>query len=420
MMKKALMVVAIAALSMVGSAVAETVEINMTGASAQFKFWDAASVDFLNSLGCSNVQNASANKQGVTEGTACTSFNGDDVVFRYTSKASFDGIVSLLGDTPPGTTNCEPNNLQRQFRTSVADATLVCKDVSIGASDVAGEAFVQTSFGELNGPAGGGFEVRTFSGLDSSTLNNRQPLVVPFAFFVNKDVTIKTCESGDQVGEQCRDNADCPNGTCSAPATIENLTREQVVALFSGQVANWQDFGAGYANLDVTACLRHAGSGTHASLDLAVMNSAWGGNMVSFENAFSAPFIYFNDSSSNLINCVDTQAGGVGYADADKNDGATNNVRRVKYQGEEPTRINIRNGIYEFWAAQWMFADPNEPVQGAKKLQFFNLLADFAADPANIIGSKAKYWAAQDEMKFFKSTDFSYPQNVGASIPQLP
>ncbi|MGD9159973.1 MAG: hypothetical protein PVG39_16280, partial [Desulfobacteraceae bacterium] len=104
--------------------------------------------------------------------------------------------------------------------------------------------------------------------------------------------------------------------------------------------------------------------------------------------------------------------GAIGYADTDKvimdagtgeyhnNVDGYGDVKLMTYMGQEGKAEEIINGKYEFWSAQWLFTDGDE---GA----LIDDLNAFASDSANLPGSKADYWAAQDDMKVEKDTDFS-------------
>jgi hypothetical protein len=148
---------------------------------------------------------------------------------------------------------------------------------------VAGDSFVQESHGEKFGPRGGGWYEVGLSGVDCSGLTPHNPLIVPFGFFVNKGVTAKQClppvATANQY-EYCMTDADCGGaaGSCVTD-TINNITRLQAVNIFSGYASNWSDFGGYFTEQPITACLRHAGSGTHATLAYAV-NSVMVGAML--------------------------------------------------------------------------------------------------------------------------------------------
>ncbi|AJY71068.1 hypothetical protein RW64_16575 [Geobacter sulfurreducens] len=438
-MKKSMkaLVVAAGVLSSAAIAQAATVEINIYGASAQYLYWNDAADNFLISKGCSNVLQAqdTGKKHGITEGKACTGFGGNDVTIRYSAKASFESVRSTKGTTNPD--NC-PTPFERLMASSVAAPnTLVCKAVTLGASDVAGESFVQESHGNLYGPRGGAFTDITLSGEDASGLHAENPLIVPFGFFVNNAVTAKKCAATSSfAGEYCATDADCGGaaGSCGAPSTIDNITRLQAVNIFAGYMADWSDFGAYFTAQPVVACLRHAGSGTHATLDYAVVRgNGWGNLVATYE---SPDMIWFNEGSSDLIKCVNgnntvngttaddngSLIGAIGYADADQAVGVANtsqNVKAVKYNGAYGTRYNVRNGNYDFWSTQWVYE--NKARTTAAQRPVVDALIAFAKVPANVPSTKAKYWATADEMKFFKGTDQEYPFFIGGAVnPQTP
>ena len=109
------------------------------------------------------------------------------------------------------------------------------------------------------------------------------PIAYPFGFYVNPGVKSFRCtyaSGAANVNNFCVDDSGCGgtagNHTLCTAQTINNLTRLQVVALFSGVVSDWSDFGVYYPAIPVTLCMRHAGSGTSATLDYAVMNNGWG------------------------------------------------------------------------------------------------------------------------------------------------
>jgi hypothetical protein len=423
-------------------------------------------------------------KVGITQGLNCNGFgltNGS-IIIRYSAKASYDGIRALKGVDPdnacPGQPYYRPmaDESQTNFGTGVVNGTK-CVDVTMGNSDVAGESFVQSSTGQLKGPNGGGVISRSFSGIDTTGLDYYQPLVVPFGFFLNNSVTVTKCLSPDPTeeyngtgigvdpdhkaisawgnvceadvegrsndcigyykcvdsvcvggvneGDPCSTARDCPDvrneDTKCVEVPLDNISRLMAVMIYSGQAWYWSDFGAWFTSDPIVACLRHAGSGTHATLDWAVMRGVdWGWSLVTAESA-SDPTVWFNDGSSDEMNCVDGLPGAIGYADADQLEGSKNypNVHAVKYNGVEPRRWTIRNGWYDFWSAQWTYEDPNEPGY-ATKHPVVAALAAYAAVPGNIPGTKARYWATQDEMVYMKSSDKTYPGYQGASSPQTP
>jgi hypothetical protein len=476
-MKGMLMGGALLALTLPPAHAAE-ININLYGASAQHLFWNDSADNFLASRGCTNrAQDEYDSKHGITRATCGT----DTVYLRYSSKASYDGIYAVKGSA--NTDSC-PTAFQRKMVDEdtctdwviggTACTALKCVDVVLGASDVDGTSFTQKSSGQLKGPNGGGLVNRTFSGISTAGLDSYQPLVVPFGFFANNTVTKTKCLGPDPLeptpaahkavstwGYQCYDpdndghSADCigyykcVSGSCSGGVNLgsacttatqcpdvtlentnckriplDNISRIMAVQIYSGQAYNWNDFGAWYPNQPIVACLRHAGSGTHATLDWAVMRStakSWGWPLVEAEKAAN-PTVWFNDSSSDEMKCCNQLAGSICYADADQLEGTSNfpNVHALKYNGVEPRRTKIRNGEYDFYSNQWLFGNPARPAYSSIKTSWITPLINFSSNPVNIPSTKAKFWATDNEMVFNKDNDRVYPGYVGATIPQLP
>lgn len=416
------LVVGTAMLAIAGTASAANYEVNIYGASAQFTFWNALAPDFIKAqTGCSSTTPTQKQYDGSNKVTFATC-GGNSYVIRVSSKASFDGVLALKGDDSMATSGAtkekcsagDPNDpgasTRAYYRKMVDDTScsgttctaLKCVRVNLGASDVAGESFTQYSYGRLQGPAtpvSTAAIERSFNGISTSGLNSAKPFVVPFGFFVNTDVK--------------------KSGT-----TIDNLTRMQAVLLFSGQVGNWQDFGTGYANVPVVLCLRHAGSGTHSTLDYAVVKgNGWGGALVGYENRSddtdnydsSMPATYFNDATGDELTCINGQTGAIGYADADKADFTTHlvsgksNILAIKYNGEYPSADSIKSGRYDFWTNEWAFKDT---TLSGSNLALVNSLLTFAADPAKIPAAETNFWVVQSGMTFEKATDQAYPSKL--------
>ncbi|MBN2373905.1 hypothetical protein JXL19_08985 [bacterium] len=377
-----------------------TYEVNIYGASAQYLFWHDMADDYLvNVQGCpiANISQAetSDGKHGITRGTNCGT-NGDTWHIRYSSMASFDGIYACKGQVPPAEVGGQPtcSSVGPQYR-SMADpnkvtfgssannpsTSLSCYLVDIGASDVAGDTFGQISHGQKKGHLGGGWVDRNVQAIDTTGMTYARPVVVPFGFFAN---------------------------TSLDPNVVTNLTRLQAVLIYSVNALTWDQFGTSYPAKDIIACLRHAGSGTHATLDAVIMrNDTW--PLATYEDA---GYVWFNDGSSDMMRCVDQNGGNsadsaaaIGYADADQLVGSSYaNVYALDYQGASPSKSNITNGVYDFWSTQWCYNCTSNSA--------FNSLMSYASNPANLPASKAAYWATANEMKVEKTNDRAYPKFI--------
>jgi hypothetical protein len=203
------------------------------------------------------------------------------------------------------------------------------------------------------------------------------------------------------------------------------------VMIFSGNAFNWNDFGNAYPSKAIEACLRHAGSGTHATLDYAVMRGIdWGWALPTVQSLPpNQPIFYFNDGSTDMMKCVNGEGvpphapnfptgtntlGRIGYADADQGN-RTFTYGPVKYNGFAPLRGPIRNGQYDFWSAQWCYDDCTG-VNGCPVVE----ASLYAWADRNVPTAKADYWTPICEMTYNKATDQDYPNYVGASCPRDP
>lgn len=425
---KGTMIGAAAALVLGAPAQAADITVNLFGASAQYEFWTSAAPAFLDSVCNGAVQHAKgtltgpdgARDTGIARSTDCQG-NGDNVTITYTTFSSEKGILAVsnqAGYDGCGTGRAQIANVNNSTFTTYPAAAgtvngLVCADIQIGASDVAGSTFGQESHGQLLGPRGGGFVDYYATPVDTTGLLNCRPINVPFAFFVEEDTVVM---DGLDLASDATWGSYYPWWPIGD--SKENLTRMMATAIFSGQVTDWSDFG--YPAQAIKVCLRHAGSGTHATLDADVMRGE--ANLMIDEalpDSFPVlmgwvPVTYFNKGSSDMMKCIrDAGDGAVGYADADKNGGPRDGsggdydtVRRVKFMGKDAVAYTLINGMYDFWSAQWLYylEDEDETVK-AKIIE----LCNFASDPANMPESRRAFWTTANEMKVEKADDFAWP-----------
>ncbi|MFA6010765.1 MAG: substrate-binding domain-containing protein [Desulfobacteraceae bacterium] len=406
---------------MANSASAAQYNVNIYGASAQYTYWTTAAPAFLRAKGCdaADIRSAAKKVSGREQGIAwCagsvgvggvtgkgiktgTTYDYNDYFIRYSANASYDGIMAVQNngtympdaDRTAGCANGERLMANENSVTWVAYpgnpttgaiASVSCKDVVVGASDVAASSFKQKSKGFLTGHKEFGVPgatqvVRDIKGITINTANYSyvRPLVVPFAFFAHNTVP------------------------------YDNVSRLMVTSIFSGQVANWQDFSDSNPDLPVVACLRHAGSGTHSTLDKAVMRGDFPlvQEQITPDESFGMfPVIWFNSGSSDEMNCINENQGAIGYADADRANMA--NTKRLYWMGASAIKANITNGLYDFWSNQWLYYAKSEstPVKN-----LITALNSFAGNAANMPASLATYWAAESEMKVGKGSDGEYP-----------
>lgn len=249
----------------------------------------------------------------------------------------------------------------------------------------------------------------------------------------NQDGT-GVCMDGNQDGDldltitgnetACGDASDCMMNdvgstidiTC-APQPLKNVSRLMVLHIFSDVVKNWQDFGPSFPNLPIVKCMRHGGSGTHQTL----INTVFRGDAVIKNVTVQSPsddsYVWHYKSSSDLTrDCVAYYDGAIGYVDADKvmfRSKIANGIHQLMYQGVAPSRQDVTNGKYNFWAAQKCFLDTTKTCYGSQDQNILNLIMTKAGESQFLdftnFGQRAYFWATQDEMKVEKTSEYAYP-----------
>ena len=179
-------------LGLMAGGVAADVDINLYGASAQHTFWSGLAKPFLEQY-CDSAANYDFGdkKNAMTVGTNCTinGTSGQNVYFRYSSRASYDGINAVKG-TP---------SYNRSMCSAPTCAQLTSQRVHLGASDVAAESFTQSTTGYEDGNQDDQTSVYTCPGTcgalppDATGLEQFQPIVVPFGFYVSSCVKEYRC-----------------------------------------------------------------------------------------------------------------------------------------------------------------------------------------------------------------------------------
>ncbi|MGO9017104.1 MAG: hypothetical protein ACLQVJ_02020 [Syntrophobacteraceae bacterium] len=279
--------VLVGALALAGQAAAsctgQAYNLNFYGASAQFQLFNQSAPTFLeNQYSCSSsTKNVTSGNYGITTGTGCTvACTGQDTVtLRVTSKASYDGVLSLSGlaktedklgngitGAGSGTTNPNPYNFCKpgqtgwpysgtypsatspsccpggtntwtggsctdtcnysyrvMYNTTAGDFN--CEMVDVGLSDVNPTSFTQDLLPATLPQAVSGGNAKVFSS-DPVTIpagfEVYNPIVDPFGFYASTDVKYSTCSSGVNAGQQCSAASQCPTkyDACTAGVCV--------------------------------------------------------------------------------------------------------------------------------------------------------------------------------------------------------
>lgn len=125
---------------------------------------------------------------------------------------------------------------------------------------------------------------------------------------------------------------------------IEQLSTDQLRAIFQGRVVNWSQVGG--PRTDITVISREEGSGTRAEFERLVM-----GERQTTQTAQIAP------SSAAVIASVARQSGSIGYVSISYLDSS---VQPVAVNGVSPTQANVEQNLYPLRHTLF-FAGPGEP-----------------------------------------------------------
>jgi hypothetical protein len=405
------------------SANAADIQIDMYGASAQRDYWKALGYDFMmkpvseGGMGCTSAHKSQLDSNFIViKGDTCA-YNTGNVYITYGSVASIEGVKAAKEVAPIDDKNsCAANN-GNAFRqvVNVATCTWVpwdttdtvngvctksCNNIELGASDVEGVSFTQSTTGKKFGHlvnSNNTTVTNSFSGESVTGLTRKTPTIVPFAFYANKDIP-----------------------------ELTNINRTVAANLFSGNISSLGQLAGleDYSDKGVQLCFRHAGSGTHATLDKGIMNKS-GFNLLT-EEVVSAdvavPSVYFYQSSDSgtktneagMKQCIETNGGrgrganfiAIGYMDADAAD--TSDMHRLDYNGASATPDNINNGAYEFWAAQNVYYKTTDANMTTAQKNLVTKMMSFAS--ANVPAAKIDYWTSVDNLNVTKPSDTSIPQ----------
>lgn len=137
---------------------------------------------------------------------------------------------------------------------------------------------------------------------------------------------------------QLADNQICVVGMAAVvnPAiTVDNLTKQQLVDIFTGKTTNWKSVGG--PDQKVVLVNRPKASGTRATFKKYALGGA--------EEAAGIE----EDSSGTVRKIIKETPGAIGYLALSYLDGS---VKAIKLDGVEPTKESIITGKFPVWAYQ--------------------------------------------------------------------
>ena len=400
---------ALALAGFVGTAQAQTTELNGGGSSAARNFMTDIPLNLCDAgTSTANYPNRYATADGNKITWVCNR-GGLPIIIRYSATGSSDGVNKLLqpasnpasnmlyldhtlttGCTGPVDTIRPSDSKHYNNTTGCNNGNTISLPVHMGASDVQGASFHQS------GPLG-----TTVAPLDDSTLNSVGTAVVPFSIYVGKGVVAVNS-----------------NGTIAGP--ISGLSRLQIEQIFSRSVTDWQRLGLGTvtdaapttleATSPITLCLRNAGSGTKAAFDETLMINTT-------ETGLANASVIFSSSTSGVLSCLAANRRSIGYMDADQvvsfNPGGAQagNAYVISVDGgkaydpslTDPKR-DLKCGKFAYWSALRM--NRRTAGEGAAIDALAQAFIDNAGLQATIsVIPTGTYWASDEEMAVSKNSD---------------
>ena len=135
--------------------------------------------------------------------------------------------------------------------------------------------------------------------------------------------------------------------------SIAELTKDQVIKIYKGEVTNWSEVGG--ADQPIVVVGRESGSGTRGAFEeiLAIEDTA----------------VYANEinSTGGVMAKVASTVGAIGYVSLDVLDGS---VTAVQLEGVEATPENIKAGNY-FLSRPFVMATKGEISKQSELVQAF-------------------------------------------------
>lgn len=141
----------------------------------------------------------------------------------------------------------------------------------------------------------------------------------------------------------------------SPKVTVDNLTKQQLIDIFTGKITNWKEVGG--PDLKVTLVNRPKSSGTRATFHKFALDGHDEAEGIT------------EDSSGTVRKIVAETPGAIGYLALSYID---NSVKALKLDGVEATAENITTNKYPVWAYEHMYTK-GEPTGTAKAFLDFIL-----------------------------------------------
>ncbi|MHB8758039.1 MAG: phosphate ABC transporter substrate-binding protein [Bacillota bacterium] len=142
--------------------------------------------------------------------------------------------------------------------------------------------------------------------------------------------------------------------------TVDNLTKAQLVDIFTGKVTNWKDVGG--QNQAIAIIGRSPASGSRATIKATILG----------DKDFDPKGAVLN-SSGDVRKAVATTPGAIGYVDLAFVDSS---IKAIKVDGVACTADNVVSGQYKIYANEHLYTK-GEPKDAVKAFLDMVMSADF-------------------------------------------
>lgn len=130
---------------------------------------------------------------------------------------------------------------------------------------------------------------------------------------------------------------------------VSNITQEQLIKIFTGEVKNWKDVGG--QDLPIVVINRAEGSGTRATFEKFGLN----GN--------SSMKAQEQDNSGSVLKIVKETPGAISYLAFSY---YTDDVKPLSIDGVKPEQKNVENNSWKIWSYEHMYTNKDmDPVTKA-------------------------------------------------------
>ncbi|EOS56285.1 phosphate ABC transporter substrate-binding protein [Paenibacillus barengoltzii] len=151
--------------------------------------------------------------------------------------------------------------------------------------------------------------------------------------------------------------------------TVDNLTKDQLVQIFTGKITNWKDLGGPDQAIQIVN--RPSSSGTRATFEKYALGTKTEDLQGSIQEA----------SSGTVKKLVGETPGAIGYLALSYLD---DTVKAVKYEGVDATEENVANGTYPVWAYEHMYTK-GEPNDVVKAFLDYMVSSDVQGDNGDVV-----------------------------------